>query len=1058
MHFRDGFKDRNSERFMLLTRIGKLISALRSEYYYSESFNPGPFMMLEGLYTYDETKDMQWKTFDGTRERWGGPNKNVWFKHTFEIPPSMDGKIVHYDCNLTDNSGWYWGAPQALAYVNGKAVTGMDVNHRFIELTRCAKSGDTYEVAICAFTDRFFYRGQVEMNMAVRALNPYAHKLYYDLLVPYEVACELPLDDTRRIDIIDHLNCALSLVDFRLPPGDELDATLKQAIDYMRDEFYGKFCGEDDITVTCVGHTHIDTAWLWTLEQTRKKVARSFSTAVNLLERYDNMIFMSSQPQLYKYMQEMLPETYEKIKELVKSGKWETEGAMWVEADTNIPCGESLVRQVMHGKRFFRKEFGTDSEILWLPDVFGYSAALPQILKKSGVKYFMTTKISWNEYNKFPYDTFVWKGLDGSEVLAHFVCTQHNNQPEVEYLTTYNGFLSAPYVMGTWKRYQQKDLNREILFTYGYGDGGGGPTAEMVEMAQRMSYGIPGCPRVRFDNSLNFFKRLEKEAGSHPRLPVWKGELYFEYHRGTYTSIAKIKKNMRKTEILLQDLELFSLMRDCLCKTSEYPKQELESAWETVLLNQFHDIIPGSSIEEVYLESDQQFKQVQDTCGTRLQAALGDISTQIKLDELSVVVFNSTSFERSDVVEIELESHDYEIWDGSQRLPMQKTEQGTYIFFARGIPSKGYKAFTLRKSSSRLSETSSSITADSERIENDYFIVRLNPQGQIESLYHKKLGKDFVQDGKPLNRLIAMEDRPPTDDAWNINAYINEKTWNLDELASCELVECGPVRCVVRTSRKFMNSVIQQDYIIYADIPRIDVRNFIDWKEKNILLKADFPFDVNAMTATYDIQFGNIERSTTTNTSWDFAQFEVCAHRWADLSEESFGMSLLNDCKYGCDIKNGHMRLTLLKSAVYPNPTADQEVHTFTYSIYPHEGRWKDAETVEMAAFLNCPVGYSIEQPHDGNLPESFSLVSCDAGNVIIGAVKLAEDSNEFVIRLNEIYNKTTRTMLDFAFPLASLYECDLMEENEIEIPFQGNMAEIELHPFEIRTIKGRFM
>ena len=319
-----------------------------------------------------------------------------------------------------------------MAYVNGDPVSGMDTNHRYIVLTDSAVEGEPFEVAVCAFTDRFFYQGQIEMNMALRSVNPLGYQLYWDLLVPMEVADQLDVNDTHRIDILEYLNNALSLVDFRLT-NSEATASLQAAIEYMRDEFYGRFCGKYEATVTCVGHTHIDTAWLWTLEQTRKKVCRSFTTAINIANRYPEFTFMSSQPQLYQFFKELMPEKYGQIKELAAKGRWEPEGGMWIEADTNIPNGESLVRQVLYGKRFFREEFGVDNRILWLPDVFGYSGALPQILKKSGIDYFMTTKISWNEYDKFPYDTFKWRGIDGSEVLSHFICTKHNETCEANY-------------------------------------------------------------------------------------------------------------------------------------------------------------------------------------------------------------------------------------------------------------------------------------------------------------------------------------------------------------------------------------------------------------------------------------------------------------------------------------------------------------------------------------------------------------------------------------------------------------------------------------------------
>ena len=1054
MHFKNGFKDANSQRYMLETRVKKLINMLRAKFWYDAAVSTGIFDKAEGLIAHEDLKNAEWERFDGKIEKWGGPNQNVWFRQTFTIPEEMDGKTVVYAANLSgETDGWYWGAPQVLAYLNGKAVTGMDVNHRDIVISNCAKAGTEYTVELCAFTDRIFYKGQVEMNMGVYAVNTAVRDLYYDLVVPFEVSEQYPSDDTRHIDIMNYLNTAVSLVDYRLPKGEEFNKTVKAAADYLQTEFYGKYCGHEDVVVTCTGHTHIDTAWLWTLEQTRKKVARSFSTVVDLMDRYDEYEFMSSQPQLYEYLREMLPETHERMQELVKSGRWQPEGGMWVEADTNIPSGESLVRQFLIGKNYFNDEFGQDNKILWLPDVFGYSGALPQIMKKSGVDYFMTTKISWNEYNKLPFDTFRWRGIDGSEVLSHFICTQHADVPESEFLTTYNGYLSVPYVIGAWDRYQQKDLNRDILFSFGFGDGGGGPNTEMLEYARRMGKGIPGCPKVKMGQPREYFKKLDAEVCGNKRLPVWSGELYFEYHRGTYTTIAKIKKNMRKGEILLHDAELWSSMA-MLNASREYPKDKLTDTWKLLLLNQFHDILPGSSIKEVYDDSDAQFAEIKQSANEVLSGAMSAIAGKIALTAGSLVVFNSTSFIRDDIVEFTTGRTGFVIKDGENILPYQKTEGGGYIFRAPGIPANGYKSFALENGVNP--ETSPAAAVSGRTFDTDLYTLMFDGDGNISSFFHKGMEREMVRNGA-FNRLVAFEDVPPNDDAWNINAYYNEKTWNINSLDSFDIVENGAVRCVVRVKRSWNQSAFTQDFILVKGSERVDVKSTVDWKETDILLKADFPFDINASRATFDIQFGNVERSTNENTSWDFAQFEVCAHRWADLSEEGYGLSILNDCKYGYDTKRGHIRLSLLRSPLYPNPEADREIHEFVYSIYPHKGTWKQARTVQEAAFLNMPA-YVIEQPaQSGSLPPCYSLVQCSEENVIVDTVKQAEDGRGVIVRLFENQNKTTRIKLTFAQPVKSASLCDLMEKSGAELAVSENVASLELKPFEIVTLRAEF-
>ncbi|MCL2884077.1 MAG: alpha-mannosidase, partial [Oscillospiraceae bacterium] len=896
MHFKNGFVDQNGERYMLEIRIGKLLNDLWSKYLYYAYFDSNLFEKAEGDIPYAELPNAAWEPFDGAKERWGRPDGNAWFRQTFVIPPEMDGKTVIYTVHLTGNSGWCWGCPQVLAYVNGVANAGMGANHTDITLTQCAKAGDTYTMELAGFINANAYSGQVDMKMLVAAANLKTRQLYYDIHVPFDVSLNLPEDDTRRLDIIRHLNHALSLVDFRLPIGDELDKTLDAAIAYMKEEFYGKFCGSFESLTTAAGHTHIDTAWRWQLFSTRKKVARSFSTALRWLEEYPEYIFMSSQPQLYQFLKEDLPDAYEKVKEMVAAGRWQPEGGMWVEPDTNIPSGESLVRQFLYGKKFFREEFGVDSRIMWLPDVFGYSAALPQIMKKCGIDYFMTTKISWNEFDKLPCDTFRWKGIDGSEVLTHFVPTMNARfEHPKEFRTTYNGDLNPDNAIGGWRRYSQKDLNRDVLFSAGHGDGGGGTTRSMIENARRMNQAIPGCPKVVWDTPLNYFEKLEREVGSNPKLPVWDGELYFEYHRGTYTSVAKIKKHNRKTEVLLSDAELFSVMnaglpgQTHLPQQTNYPREALDKSWHLLLLNQFHDILPGSSIKGVYDDADVQFEEINGMMKPALNKALEGLAAQVNCAQDALVVFNSSPFDRDDAVEFSTDRAEGFTLAGA---PVQKTEQGTYIFFAKDIPAKGYKVFpfTAPMTARPIAQ------ADASGVETADFKVALDQNGHIASLFAKAISREMVL-GDPMNRLIAMEDVVPVDDAWNIDSYINEKTWGIDGLDSTAVVENGPVRCVLRQTRRFMDSAITQDLIFVQGLPRIDVKTHIDWKNDHILLKADFPFPVNAPRATFDIQFGNVERTTHENTSWDFAQFETCMHEWIDLSEDAFGLSLLNDCK-----------------------------------------------------------------------------------------------------------------------------------------------------------------
>jgi len=1039
--------------YMLSDRIGRILNELKM-YTRSGRTDIDSFKMREGNFKYEEVKNIDeslWQPFM-KGDRWGGKDKHYWFSTTFEVPEKLDGKTIVLEVSTGRENDWDALNPQFFAYINGKLIQGLDVNHREVILSQQATKGEVYSIDLHAYSG--MKDGLVSLNCCVSAVEKEVEKLYYDISVPYEVAKLLDKEDKRRIDILRCLNNSINYIDFRKPFSKEFKESIIKADEFLEKEFYAKYCGHEDITAVCVGHTHIDVAWLWTLAQTREKAARSFSTVLHLMEQYPEYVFMSSQPQLYKFVKQDFPELYDGIKKRVEEGRWEPEGAMWLEADCNISSGESLVRQLLFGIRFFEKEFGKRSKILWLPDVFGYSAALPQLLKKSGIDYFMTTKISWNEYNKLPYDTFMWKGIDGTEILTHFITTQDLNS--TSHCTTYNGNLVPTQVMGAWKRYQQKDMNDEVLISYGFGDGGGGPTKEMLENARRMEKGIPGCPKVKLGKSLDFFKRLETKAARYKKLPKWVGELYLEYHRGTYTSIARNKKFNRKSELMYQAAELFSVINNLLAGSPAYPQEKLNQGWETILLNQFHDILPGSSIKEVYEDSARQYLEVLKNGQEILDASFRSIAGRIALDVPSVVVFNQLGFERSDIVEFDLPEgyENVEILDSDCNiLPSQLTCDGKVVFFASAVPSKGYKSFEIRKTEAKTGENIQNFIND-KVLENRFFRISFDGNMNISSIFDKENNREVLKPGEKANVLQAFEDKPHNYDAWDINIYYQEKMWEVSDVDSVEIIECGNVRTTVRVSRKFCDSLITQKISIYNDIPRIDFNTVIDWKETHVLLKAAFPVDINSDKAVYEIQYGNVERPTHWNTSWDYARFEVCAHKWADLSEDGYGVSLMNDCKYGYDIKDGVMRLTLLKSAKEPNVDADREIHEFTYSLYPHAGNFREAGTVHMAYALNCPMYAKVEDKHAGSLPKEFSMAKVDKENVIIEIVKKAEDSDDIIIRLYECYNRRTTVNLTFNSRISAVWECDLIENNLQELEHGENSFSFNIKPFEVKTYK----
>lgn len=1038
--------------YMLSERIGRILNELKL-YTYSNRTDIDSFKIREGNYKYEERQKFDkasWKPFI-KGERWGGRDQHYWFTTTFEVPEKLDGRTIALEVSTGRENDWDALNPQFLAYINGKLIQGLDVNHREIILSQQAVRGEVYSIDLHAYSG--MKDGLVNLDCHISAIEKEVEKLFYDIEVPYNIVILLDKDDKRSIDILRHLNDSINFIDFRKPFSEEFKKSIIEADEFLEKEFYIDYCGRENITALCVGHTHIDVAWLWTLAQTREKTARSFSTVLNLMEQYPEYIFMSSQPQLYQFVKNDYPELYDKIKKRVAEGRWEPEGAMWLEADCNLASGEALIRQLLFGTRFFEKEFGVKNSILWLPDVFGYSAALPQILKKSGIDYFMTTKISWNEYNKLPNDAFMWRGLDGTEILTYFMPTQDFDSND--HRTTYNGDLVPTKIMGAWRRYQQKDMNDEVLISYGFGDGGGGPTKEMLENARRMEKGIPGCPRVQQGKTLDFFKRLDAKTAGYKKLPKWVGELYLEYHRGTYTSMARNKKFNRKSELMYQAAELFSTSDSLLANSAGYPRERLNQGWEVILLNQFHDILPGSSIYEVYEDSMKQYLELLSNGQEILDASIGSIAGKIALNTPAVVVFNQLGFERNDLVEFDLPEgyENAEIIDSNgNALPSQLSDSGNVIFYASGVPSKGYKSFEIKKA--RAGTVKRAQNSFNKTLENIFFKICFDSNMNISSLFDKQNNRQVLKSGERANVLQAFEDMPHNYDAWDINIYYQEKMWEVTDVDSVELIECSNVRTTVKISRKFCDSLISQEISIYNHVPRIDFRTVIDWKETYVLLKAAFPVDIHSDKATYEIQYGNVERPTHWNTSWDQARFEVCAHKWADLSEDDYGVSLLNDCKYGYDIKDGVMRLTLLKSAKHPNVNADREIHEFTYSLYPHAGDFKAAGTVGKAYALNCPMYAKVENQHVGSLPVEFSFVKVDQENVIIEVVKNAEDSDDIIIRLYECYNRRSSVNLTVGTNICGIWECDLMENNMHELEHGKNSFNFNIKPFEIKTFK----
>ncbi len=781
-----------------------------------------------------------------------------------------------------------------------------------------------------------------------------------------------------------------------------------------------------DVDISAIGHAHIDVAWLWTLGQTRQKAGRSFYNVLRNMELFPGFVFGQSQPQLYEYVRQDFPELFESIKTHVQEGRWEPLGGMWVEADCNISGPESLARQFLLGRNFFCEYFGKeiDSPVLWLPDVFGYAWNLPQLIKEAGLEYFFTIKIGWNQYNRLPYDSFWWQGLDGTKVLTHFSTTK---DAQSVHAATYNSDASPSQIMGTWKNFQQKDYGPvgkipPLLMSYGWGDGGGGPTREMLENIREMA-DFPATPQVKQEKVGDFFKRLESVS---QKLPTWNGELYLEYHRGTYTTQARNKKANRQSEFLLHDAEFLATYAARIDPTYQYPHEQFTKAWQLVCLNQFHDIIPGSSIGQVYIESLEQYEEVRLIAEEAKTQALLVISKKVGAE---TIVVNPTSFKRNEIVDV-------------NGVTVETGEL------------KPYSVKSLNNQPSRTQP--SSLLVSSTLLENDFIRVELNAHGEIIRIFDKFANREILPEGEVANQFLAFEDIPLSWDAWDIDIFYDDKVWMAEPASSIVVVEDSPFRASLEIKRQILNSKFTQRISLAHNNPRLDFETHIDWQERQILLKVAFPVAVLSPIATYEIQWGNVERPTHRNTSWDWARFETAAQKWVDLSEGDYGVSLLNDCKYGHDIHDNVIRLTLLRGTTAPDPTADLGEHRFKYSLLPHRGKW-GIDTVREAYALNNPFLVHCDTSNketDGTVSNLPSLVSVDRENIVIETIKQAEDGAGIIIRLYEYQRQRGEFTLTAAFPIKKASRTNILEKDQGEILCEGNQLKFTIKPYQILTLR----
>ncbi len=1025
-------------------RLRRILADLRDLIY--EGAVPVPLLWMGGYYATpaDAAANLATARPFQEDEVWGGRNTYVWFHGAITLPADRVGKRVELLVATADGeraetarlSGfvndpaprWDLMNPQFMLFINDELVQGLDVHHQAALLDTGRHSTFTLDLQ--------GYAGMTDRRCSLRVCHAIAHEevraLYYDLLTALEAAETLEENDPAREHLLACLNEACSLPDLRTPYTAAFERQIADASAYLARTVYTG--AREDVTAVCVGHTHIDVAWLWDHAQTRLKAQRTFSGILRLMEQYPDFTFFQTTPQLFRWLQQDNPALFTAMKQRVAEGRIELDGAMWLEADCNIPSGESLIRQIVYGKRYLRSEFGTECEVLWLPDVFGYSAALPQILLLAGITTFVTTKISWNMLNKLPCDTFCWQGVDGSRVLTYFITTTDPKQEDGSFGTTYNGMLHPAAIMGGWKRYQQKEINNAILVAYGYGDGGGGPDREMLEKGVRLKRGIAGFPRVELGHVRPFFRTLHRKVDGAKYLPTWVGELYLELHQGAYTSAAMMKRNNRMAERELFAAEL--LQTAAALRGHPYAADSLHAVWETLLLNQFHDTLPGSCIAKVYADAREQFAAL----FARLDACRQDAEKAIWGEGEQLAIWNIADFAREDLLLLP---------QGKTIAgqPWQATEEGNLCFTPR-IPSLGWVSAEVAEQPAQPA-TPGTAEPGVRTLETRYFSVRINAKGELIRLLDRQANREVLPAGERANVLLAFDDRPYKWDAWNIDMYYEEKQYPVNGQVTVSGVLSGPVFESVRVEKRFGRSVFTQEIRVYHAIPRIDFVTHVDWHEDATVLKVAFPVEVNTDFATFDIQCGSVRRPTHRNTSWDKARYEVCAHRWADLSEGDYGVSLLNDCKYGCDVENHVLRLTLLKAGMTPDETIDRGEHVFTYALFPHSGAC-GAATNEMATRLNRPLRCAWAAKPQAET----SLFTLSNPNIAIDAIKASEDGEGLiVVRMHEQGNTHAQATLTVGFAVDAAMTCNLLEENRQPLPITERRVELAFHPFEIQTL-----
>ncbi len=1005
------------------------------------SFDDAMLAMVDGLFT---------PFAIGTP--YGPPWSTTWFHCIATVPREWKGATVEARIDLGfglspgfQAEGLVWGPNGPLRALN-------PLNHT-IPLLIAANGGEEFEFLVEAAANPMVFAPlypaspngdpqtlsdapQYVLKRAELSIYyPEVAALVYDLDVLGALIKELPLDAPRRPQITRAIEYSLDVLELT-----NVEATASAARAIL-EPMLTRTAVASAHRVSAIGHAHIDTAWLWPLRETVRKCARTFSNVLDLMTREPELKFACSQAQQHEWMRERYPNIFEQMVEQAAEGRFIPVGGMWVEADTNLPSGESLARQFLHGQRFFEEHYGITCDEVWIPDVFGYPASLPQIFALGGAKWFLTQKLSWNKQNRMPHHTFWWQGIDGTRMFTHF--------PPVD---TYNVSMQPAQLAHAERNYADHGGGSMSMAPFGFGNGGGGPTRDMMERYRRMR-DLEGLPRMVIESPAEFFEAAEAD---YPDAATWVGELYFEMHRGTYTSQAKTKAGNRRSEVLLGDVELWSSLAATNSTVAPdgfaYPLAALELAWREVLTLQFHDIIPGSSIAWVHDDAEAAYERLSVTLSDLRDDALTALARNIGGD---VLLANSAPDDRIGVVEIAVA-----LAPASLPANAQLLHSGDLAVWA-DLPAMGVAgvAWADLAPFGSLAGVSVVEAGDTVELSNEFLTVSIDADGLFSSVFDKRTNREVIKQGHRANVLELSADHPVEYDAWDLDDYYAKSTHELIGVDSIEIVDRGPLVAAVEITRSFGVSRIVQRIVMHAGSARIDVVNDVSWHEREKVLKVAMPVDVHAETAACDIQFGHVHRPTHSSTTWDAAKFEVCAHRWVDVSESGYGVALLNDSKYGHDLHRGALRLTLLRAPSYPDPDADRGDHHFTYSLLPHVSRCTEADVIAEAARLNQPVVAAAST--GAPLGASLSAVRSSNPAVVVTAVKQAQDgSGDVVIRCYESTGGRASARITTAFTASQVVVCDFLERpllaeaSAASFDAATNSITVALRPFQIITLR----